>query len=404
MSTPTSEIMSTTSPSEVLSMAELHFSKFGSLPIEVRRMIWHAAALPRIVHFEMVAECDGEQPAQEDSIRSRSVPVLFSICKESRSAAEEIYTKAFESALQFTWFNFDLDIFYPEWNIELRAAHNYPPNHLSNLLGEDTKKIKNLALHYPWQNGKWVKPEIEKRIDRLLTICGEVKNLTLVVPDLLDKADHCSNLEFLEYEDVYDKIEWSPYPARPERTISPLLDVVFPKFQEGFNWEKSEFLWERYPYSTITTARSRKDGKLPPWSKPELFYKPVVSFEQKLNFLQRKQAYDRKLNDYRVHVTLTAKGYESLGVNIGLLATMEGLVQMFCQARELDNEISEDMISVYCQIPYGKLGRTRRTWISHKCNLFCFPSEYRHPAHFSKLGLEVVFGPSARYEMSLLED
>jgi 2EXR family len=133
-------------PHEALPMAATSFPRFSSLPPEIRRMIWHAAVFPRIVHLEMVEEdshkCSrvwsetsidgpesmgffdldhqseaarhGQGPHPYERFRTRSIPPLFLVCKESHLVAEKLYKKAFRTEYTFpsTLFNFEHDILY----------------------------------------------------------------------------------------------------------------------------------------------------------------------------------------------------------------------------------------------------------------------------------------------------
>jgi hypothetical protein len=168
---------------------------------------------------------------------------------------------------------------------------------------------------------------------------------------------------------------------------------MFPKFD--FVWHSpAECFWVDYPSSTILKPRDRESGKLgkpPTWPKPEMSELPLISIEQKLDFLQRKQAYDEKMDACRAHVTLRSKNYESLDVDVPLLTTLADLAPMFCKARDIDNKV-EDQLSVYvpCEVPYGKRGRTRSRGVHCMSYLFCFSTaEYiAFAINCTKLDLE----------------
>lgn len=218
-----------------------------------------------------------------------------------------------------------------------------------------------------------------------------MQSLTLLLDDLLKKDDN-SSLEFLEYDDFYDQMAWTPFPSAPERTIHHLVGEIYPKFEVGGHWSTSESLWDQYPYSTILKVHNNKDGTVAPWPKPELLFKPVLTIQQKLDFLNRKQAYDRWLDTRTAHVTLTAKKYEPLELDVLLLTTIADLASMFCRARGIDIEISQDTVSVVCLILCKGINRTKRHRIPHTSNIFCFPYEHRiaFDSSDTKLDLDIA--------------
>jgi hypothetical protein len=71
------------------------------------------------------------------------------VCSESRAIATKIYTLAFGSTSEpCTWFDFENDTLYLDWRIDDRNASEYIGllPYLMNHLGEDSRKVLNLAV------------------------------------------------------------------------------------------------------------------------------------------------------------------------------------------------------------------------------------------------------------------
>ncbi|KAE9369298.1 hypothetical protein N431DRAFT_485229, partial [Stipitochalara longipes BDJ] len=178
--------MSTIAPIEPLPVAATSFPRFSSLPPEIRQLIWQNSASPQIVFLELAmlqkhtcsrvwseTSIDGpefmgffdldHQPEQVRAdagpyppwaFKTRSVPPLFLVCRESYLVAKEkIYTKSFgtEFRLPSIWFNFEVDILHLDWGYYLHEYEDDPEEFMFKYLpsdfSEDVKKVKNLTLY-----------------------------------------------------------------------------------------------------------------------------------------------------------------------------------------------------------------------------------------------------------------
>ncbi|TVY82018.1 hypothetical protein LSUE1_G007084 [Lachnellula suecica] len=366
-------------------MAATEFRRFSSLPTEIRDIIWKAAVAPRIVHLDLVqdhthmcsrvwSQTSVDEPEhmgffdvdnqQEDAqfdngpepvSRFRclsNVPPFFLICKESHLVAKKIYTKSFgtDYAAPSIWFNFDLDVLYMGHVIEDDSG---PPDRtfLADDLGQDGKKVQNLALcneSYP-EGGDW--------INIVLGTLGSVRTLTMVAAQNYDF--YCNNLVFLDHSDVLESPEYSVHALEPEEYLHPLTWSSFFGLEREPDrrhlWQPSEWLWSQYPYFDAALLNMTADDTriVPVWSKPELQYRPVTTFAERLDFLQRKEAHNRERDAERVRVTLTAEKYNSLELRVPWLTTFAALISMFCQARRID-EVDDVVFDA----------RFQRLWIS----------------------------------------
>jgi hypothetical protein len=135
----------------------------------------------------------------------------------------------------------------------------------------------------------------------------------------------CANLVFLEQSDVMECPEYSIPPDDPDQELHPVAWKEFTRFEVEYTGNSlltsSEWLWTRHPYSLAASLSSTTDGGMPKWTKPDLQHKTVISLQRKLDFLQRKQEYDRDRDAERAGVTLTARNYNSLEVSVPLLTT-----------------------------------------------------------------------------------
>jgi hypothetical protein len=366
---PNRTSISTNSSAEALPMAATSFPRFSSLPPEIRQMIWKHAAASRIVYLEMVQDpkhtCSrvwsetsidgpesmgffdldnqpesarlGQGPYQTWAFRARSIPLLFLVCRESYMVAtQKVYTKSFgtEYSLPSTWFNFEHDILYLDWGYYLDDDDDVRFDFNPNDLGEDVKNVRHLAIY----NGRYpsnliLGPGIW--IDHVLSYFGNVQSLTMTVPQHED--DDCADLVFLDYSDAREHREYlddEEFLHRPHPVVEELYPDLHKKWDSDCLWEDSVILWEQRPYSLAPTV-NHEAGGIASWTKPELQYKPIMSAQKKLEFLQRKQEYDRVRDARRATLTLTAEGYTSLEVCVPLLTTIADLVSMFCQARSI---------------------------------------------------------------------
>ncbi|KAH9213561.1 hypothetical protein DL95DRAFT_524404 [Leptodontidium sp. 2 PMI_412] len=346
------------------------FPQFPSLPTEIRRLIWQAAAFPRIVYLEKVEESehicsrvwsqtpvDGpdmmgffdldHQPVGTElgygpdpiwGFRSRSVPVLFYVCRESYSVALKVYSKCFgtDSSAPATWFNFNLDTLYLDWgDLESRIMWSYRElNYSPKDLSDDVKGVQNLALH----NGSMA----ASYIDRILHRCGNVLSLTMV-PRLIDVTD----LTSLVYLDEEDGLETAKHRVEDEEIhVHPVIQSDHPEWESEYNdnhlWHCGDNLW-----STVdTTFFQAENMNLRPtdpansnrlkWARPRLQLKPIVTSRQKLDILHRRQLYDAQRETGWITVSLLAMNNDTLELSVPPLTTMEGLITTFCQAMDID--------------------------------------------------------------------
>lgn len=254
--------------------------------------------------------------------------------------ARELYTKSFgtEATLPSTWFNFEIDTLYLDWeyevdNYDASVSFIFVPEDI-----EDVEKVHHLAIY----NGKYpddVSPA--GWIDHILGYFGNIESLTLVARENED-ADDCGNLMFLEPPDVMQNPEYDNC-SNDGYWTHDFFGTVFPKFAREYYgnayWTDSEWLWSRKAYAAAAKSNSSRDNKSPiKWQQPRLQYKPVVSLQRKLDFLQRKSDYDRDRDAERVPVTLVAQYYSPLEVSVPLLTTIGELASRFCQARGIDLE------------------------------------------------------------------
>jgi len=400
--------MSTDSTPDALPMATTSFPRFSSLPPEIRRIIWESAASPRIVHLEFVWEekhtcsrvwsetsVDGPEsigffdldhepeeiclsigPYPPWGLRTRSIPPLFSVCRESYLVAKEkIYTKSFgtEYRIPTTWFNFELDTLYLDWGYYVNSDGDVNFDFFPEDFGEDVKKVQNLAIHSGEYPGGILTSEW---INAVLGYFGNVRNLTLVPPRQED--DDCADLVFLEWSDIIDNPAYQRFP--PEEELHPVLWEVFPDLEREHElWSTSGWLWNQTPFDWFALLRNTIDHGLSKWPKPVLYCKPVMSPQTKLDFLRHKQKYDTDRDAQRVELTLAAEGLNSLEVSVSLLTTVADLVVMFCQARGIDSEkIGEDDVDIHWGIRDLPPGSDEKIWIESPLFWF-FPFEHQPP-------------------------
>jgi hypothetical protein len=214
---------------------EWSFPQFNNLPKEIRLLIWkEALPEPRIVFLERiflpwypctrvwsdkaVHEChqDGSptffnvyngcmemnelwvsgEPGIDYGPECQCCgfhsacppPVLLFVCRESFDVACRFYSRAFgtENALATTWFDFERDILYIDWN-SLGARADF---HLSDLGYVDAGRVKHLALFDAltafWNGGlghddQTEYEDYEQWICDVLRVFCNLKKLTIVV-------------------------------------------------------------------------------------------------------------------------------------------------------------------------------------------------------------------------------
>lgn len=169
---------------------------------------------------EEARDAAGPDPPRE--FRTRSVPQLFLVCRESyRVAMEKIYEKSFGSqyGLPKTWFNFDLDTLYLDWGYydgDDLADGNIFFEFSPREIGAYTKRVRSLAI-YKGDHPIIINPGYF--IDHVLATFGNVQNLCLAAPDY--KLDDSGDLVFLEFDDVVDDPAYSD-------DIHPAVREIFP--------------------------------------------------------------------------------------------------------------------------------------------------------------------------------
>ena len=270
------EALSASPSVEPLPVAATSFPRFSLLPAEIRQIIWENATSPRIVYLEQVFErkhtcsrvwsqtsiegpdCMGffdldHQPEEARigagpyppwGFRTRSIPPLFLVCRESyRVAKEKIYKKSFGSkcALPRTWFNFELDTLYLDWGYY--ESHKYGEDGIlfdfdSWDFGEDIKRVQHLAIY----KGKHpICQDTGGSIKNVLSTSGHVQDLVLAPPDY--KPDDAGDLVFLEWDDVIDDPAYSD-------GLHPVVADMFPGL------ENDKDLFEMFAYDNITISES----------------------------------------------------------------------------------------------------------------------------------------------------
>ncbi|KAK0101353.1 hypothetical protein ONS95_006528 [Cadophora gregata] len=114
------------------------FPQFNSFPIELRRMIWQATFVPRIVEILASEYCTAGFFSQA------TLPVAFCVSKESREEAKKHYKLSFGSFLQPAkiYFNFNIDTLYIDVALEEDGLHR-----LFGILKQDElSRIKHVAI------------------------------------------------------------------------------------------------------------------------------------------------------------------------------------------------------------------------------------------------------------------
>ncbi|KAG4429596.1 hypothetical protein IFR05_014920 [Cadophora sp. M221] len=366
-----SSVVPTAQTSDDVPVAATSFPQFSLLATEIRRLIWEAAAFPRIVYLEKVVEtahiCSrvwsqtsidgpdimgffdldhqpeaarfGYGPNPIWGFRSRSVPVLFYVCRESYSMALEMYSKCFgtETSAPATWFNSDLDTLYLDWgaseNRDMWSTRevDYSPNDLS----DDAKCVQNLALYIDSLPNSY--------INWILRRCGSVRSLT-VVPKLTDVTDLAS-LVYLEEEDVLESPE---YLTEDEQAgLHPIIQSEHPQWESDYNdnnlwdggcddlWSTVNTIFFKSESMNLTATYSENSNQMR-WTRPRLHLKPIVTSRQKLDILHRKRLYDIQRDTGGISVSLLAMDIDTLELSIPLLTTMGQLVTTFCQARDIN--------------------------------------------------------------------
>ncbi|CAG8959430.1 hypothetical protein HYFRA_00001328 [Hymenoscyphus fraxineus] len=411
------------------------FSRFSSLPQEIRNMIWKAAAFPRIVSLDNIATnhiCSrvwSETPAdgpgsegffdmdhQPEAARmtqgpegychfaSRSVPILFLICKESHHVARQMYTKAFGTryAPPSTWFNFELDTLYLNWGVSYdendyeRWWLCYHPEHLD----ADIEKVQNLALYdgeYPndvWKveifidvlrrftgvRNVWLvsimfdegvdalTPEKEGLVlwagaqrpmldDRLMKMWDDAVRTLIKLKELETRDDPgyfnpLHELEFLEESETRETPRYCAWdynavaksaPYHPVFVNYNTLPVDYNLWRTPFEDYYHSDLWSEDDYSAIaTTLQEEKGGE---WRKPNLARIPLISLKCKAHLFMLKQGYDSDRDARLVNVKVKSKGYESVEIRVSLLATFGQIVSAFCQMRGISDEVETASLS-----------------------------------------------------------
>ena len=234
------------------------------------------------------------------------MPLLFFVCVESHEVARTIYTKCFgtETHAPITWFNFDRDTLYVDWGVAEAAREEFDEEdaglefHFSpDDLSEDVKLVQKLALFegtYPYDLHEFV------WIDDVLDRFGHVKSLTIVPPRLEEEKEH-ANLVYLEHVDVVESPE---YLVSSDAGLHPLLWQIFPLWQPNFRyedlWDTSNKIWsrERSVYNRSDRMAEANSQGEPRWKRSFLDSKPILTSEERLDFLHRKLEYDRERSNH----------------------------------------------------------------------------------------------------------
>jgi hypothetical protein len=283
----------------------------------------------------------GPDPPWE--FRTRSVPPLFLVCREShRIAKEKIYQKSFGSpyGMPRTWFNFEVDTLYLDWGYYVYDDDDDDDDDtiefqfFPEVLSEDVKKVQHLAIYSGKHPDSYLPAQL---INDVLSKFGHVQNLLLALPDY--KHGGSADLVFLEWDDVMDD------PAYSEE-FHPVVDQMFPDVENKGNlWVESNHLWHMVPYSdTMYLDHNQFPQEKPEWPIPNLSGKPIIIRQQKLDLFRRKQEYNKERETEVVTIILTAEKFNSLEVVVPWRTTVAELVSMFCQARAIDVNLERDSI------------------------------------------------------------
>ena len=299
-----------------------------------------------------------EGPDPVETFRTRSIPPLFSVCRESYSVAiEKIYTKSFASdyALPATWFNFELDILYldrqrtSEYNDDgeiIDVFSNFDDTDIS----ADIKKVQNLAMYIPQALVEFPAGEL---INETLSHFGNVRDLVLVPTQ--DEREDCAELAFLEFREAVDGPEYQHKHKdegyEDEERLHPVvldyLGELVRNYEEDGLWKGSKWLWDSKLGCWAANYNNESANALPKWKKPYLQSKPIISRARKIDLMQRKQKYNRDRDAEKLTLTITAEGYNSLEVSVPLLTTIAELISIFCDRRGIDiNEKDRAQVKV----------------------------------------------------------
>jgi hypothetical protein len=139
------------------------FKLFAKLPIELRLRIWRLAP-SRVVRIDPIADSEREsiEDFLEDSERAKlnyreddtllsstKTPVLFHICRESRSEGMKIYKLCFTHLLTPIWFNCQRDTlwFWDAVTLEAFTCHSKSWAEDATEAEVDIKSIKKIAIN-----------------------------------------------------------------------------------------------------------------------------------------------------------------------------------------------------------------------------------------------------------------
>ncbi|KAH7355304.1 hypothetical protein BKA65DRAFT_498104 [Rhexocercosporidium sp. MPI-PUGE-AT-0058] len=365
--------MSTAQNSASQPVTAICFPQFPSFPLEIRQLIWQAAAVPRIVYLEKIeqpthmcsrvwsqTQIDGpdrmgffdldHQPESARvgygplpiwGFRSRSVPVLFYVCRESYNMALSIYSRCFGTGCSApaTWFNFDLDTLYLDWGVAENRGAEPPdlPLEFSLMdLSDDVKRVQNLALH----NNSLV----DFDLDRILRHCGNVRSLTMV-PKLIDVTDFTS-LDYLDEEDGLEALDYLVEDGEEDVRLHPIIQSEHPEWESEYNnnllWADGARLWSVWNTAFFVAERMNQHPTNPgnssqlKWARPRLHLRPIVTPHQKFDILHRKQLFDAERQGGKMTVSLMAMNFDTLELSVPLLTTLAELIALFCQAKDID--------------------------------------------------------------------
>ncbi|CAG8958028.1 hypothetical protein HYFRA_00000372 [Hymenoscyphus fraxineus] len=362
--------------------AEPSFTLFSLLPPELRERIWRTSAFPRIVHLkkarsktnkcsrvwsqtsieepEMMGFFDLDNqprtarnlggPVSPWGFKSNSIPPLLLACKESNALARQIYTLSFESPEMSptTWFNFETDILYLDWNFDFSASYedesvhdtsecfDYHPEDIAG-----RSKVKNLAIFIPdcLIYRAWL-------VDYVLEEFCNVQSFKLVYPAHRFWDCDQSDLVFLEWDEVAELQKWVPYSQNfTERRTAGLLN---PRFTLSYRWTFNYYCWRSIEeinegYSDPSFRSDQR--RLPRFRELYLQCKPVVPREIKLRILEELQEYEDDRSS-KLEITLTSDNHKPIVVSATLQTTFLDLILKFCQAKGTDIEVKNGKVPV----------------------------------------------------------
>lgn len=276
------------------------FTLFSLLPPELRHHIWAISSCPRIVCLKEYP-CDESLEVRSPGVQCHSVPfrcrprlsidsvhtygegilfayksqcrlpVIFSVCQESRMVAQTLYTKAFGTSdtPAETWFDFQKDTLYIDFDM---CRHE--DSIFYKRLAKDIRKVKKLAITDNWHLLDWrISQYVSQPLFFVLPNFVNVETITLVdgqhwvhptadlsrieAADLLKLQPRCSRQEAFPRQNRYHfRLEQDPDDCR--RALYRDGPDTTPKMFPELKFE----IWIGRPEGAITVDQEdRREGQ-----------------------------------------------------------------------------------------------------------------------------------------------